>query len=233
MTGRRTESRERGATLIGRAITTIAPAGGKDQRLKVCVGRRVAARLRRRDVEELCLAPGRVIDAALLEAIGDRELVGRAIDAAARWLARRPLARAVLADRLAERGFEPDVVSRALVRLTEAGLIDDEAIGHDIIEQAKRRGPAGLPFLRHALERRGIAPELAERIARQAAAQSDPEGEARRFIAKRLALMGRVPPATQTRRLLGLLARRGIDQETAARLVREAVPEEGRVGESY
>lgn len=232
MNEKRTEKADRALALIGRTITSIAPAGGRDVRLKVRVGRRVAAVLRRRDVEELGLVEGMVIDAALIEALREREVLGRAMDAAMRWLARKRIASGSLAQRLAERGFEVEVVSHTMARLTDAGLLDNEALARDIAAGLRRRGPAGPRLIRETLARRGIDSDLAERIARESTEGRDIETEARRLIAQRLASMGGLPPKTRARRLLGLLARRGIEPDLADRLVQQALRHAGESPES-
>jgi len=214
---------ERLKSLIGASITAIVPAGGADQRLKVRVGRRVATVLRPRDVEELNLREGGVIDRSLVEAMLERERLGSALDAAMKWLARRRSSRAGLAERLAAKGFEAPIVSRAVERLSESGLLDDEAFARESVEQLTRRAPAGPAHVRATLARRGVAEDIIERVVREGLKEGEMEVQWRQLIGKRLQLMGRQTPAARARRLLAFLRRRGVEPDLADRLVREAV----------
>src|SRR3954466_13164370 len=125
-----------------------------------------------------------------------------------RQLAMAPKSRKQLRDKLKQRECPDDVAEAVLDRMTEVGLIDDEAYARMLVrsQQASR-----------GLARRGLARELRTRgvdddTARDALAQVCPEDErdqAARLVAKKLRTMHGLDATVQTRRLAGMLARKG------------------------
>ncbi len=80
--------------------------------------------------------------------------------------------------------------------------------------------------LAHELRRRGVADSLVdEAVDRLPAAEE--EATARALVAKRLRSTRGLEPRTRTRRLVGMLARKGYPEALAARVVREALESEG------
>lgn len=130
-----------------------------------------------------------------------------------------------LSDKLASRNVPDDVASRLLDRFEEVGLIDDEAFAGAWI--ASRRsvdsgGGKGLArrALAHELRRKGIDDE----VARTALDQIDPADEetaARVLVRKKLRSLSRVDDTTATRRLIGLLARKGYPSGLCYAVVRD------------
>ena len=96
-----------------------------------------------------------------------------------------------------------------LDRLTEVGLVDDEAFAEMLV----RSQQAGRGLARRALARelrsKGIDPELAAETLDGIDDESERE-RARELVAKKLRSMhGLDAPSVQTRRLAGMLARKG------------------------
>ncbi len=151
---------------------------------------------------------------------GDPETVARAI--CLRLLATAARPRAGLAQALRRKGIPGDVADRVLDRLTEVGLIDDQAYAAAFVETKHRDRGLGAAALRTELRRKGVDAE----IAGNAAAQVDSEAERRRahaLIARRVdAAMASGYPAAR-RRLVGLLARRGYSADVAVSVVDAAL----------
>jgi regulatory protein len=127
-----------------------------------------------------------------------------------------------LADRLAKRNVPAAVATRLLDRFEEVGLVDDEAFARSWV--ASRQGSKGLArrALAQELRRKGVDDETA----RQALDEMDPADEdaaARALVRKRLKSMAGLDEATRTRRLVGMLARKGYSPGTAFAVVREEV----------
>jgi regulatory protein len=125
-----------------------------------------------------------------------------------------------LADKLAAKGVPDEVASRLLDRFTEVGLIDDEAFARAWI--ASRQPGKGLArrALAHELRRKGIDDE----IAREALDEIDPEDElevARVLVRRKLRSVASLDEVKATRRLVGMLARKGHSPGVAYRVVRE------------
>jgi regulatory protein len=129
----------------------------------------------------------------------------RALAAAGRALARRPLSRATLEARLAR--VAPAEVCRAVVDdLERVGYVDDESLALALAEQRLAAG-WGAGRVEADLERLAVDEEAARLGVR--AAEAGEEGAARALLASRAAA-GRTPAQR-----LGLLARRGFSAETA------------------
>jgi regulatory protein len=151
---------------------------------------------------------------------GDPEAVARAICLRLLAVAARP--RAGLAAALARKGIPPDAAERVLDRLTEVGLIDDEAYAQSFVASRHRHGALGAGALRDELRRKGVDPETVTSAV--AVVDRDAEYErARAFLERRVDSAMAHGAETARRRLLGLLARRGYPADLAQRVVREAM----------
>jgi regulatory protein len=153
----------------------------------------------------------------------DPKSVARAI--CLRLLTAAPKSRGQLAEALHRRNVPSAAAEAVLDRLTEVGLIDDEAFAAAWV-QSRHRG--------RGLARRALAAELGRRgvqadVADEAVHGLDPEQElrtARELVRRRLAATAGLPTATRVRRLAGLLARKGYPAGVASQIVREALEAE-------
>lgn len=148
------------------------------------------------------------------------ETVEQAKEACLRLLAVRARSRAELAQRLAAKGFTPDITERALDRFTEVGLVDDAAFAEQWVHSRHTFSGKGKQALAQELRRKGIsqsdaAPALA------AITADDEEERAAELVRRKLRTM---PPNLDRdktiRRLVGMLARRGYPQSTAFTVVK-------------
>ena len=85
-----------------------------------------------------------------------------------RMLARRPLTRAEVHDRLLARGHTEDEIVEALARLTTLGALDDAALARHWVEVRSVRRGHGRERLTRDLEARGIDPETVRRAFEEA-----------------------------------------------------------------
>lgn len=154
----------------------------------------------------------------------DPENVAR--DIALRKLAVAPQTRAQLDEAMAKRGVPDDVRADVLDRFADVGLVDDAMFAKMWVESRHSGRGLARRALGHELRRRGVD----EAIANEAVAEIDPESEeaaARRLVAKRLASTRDLDVDKRTRRLAGMLARKGYPSGLAYRVVREALESEG------
>jgi regulatory protein len=152
--------------------------------------------------------------------LGDPEAVARAI--CLRALTGTAKTRRQLADLLARRGIPEDAAVAVLDRFTEIGLIDDAAFARAWV--GSRQSGRGLArrALRAELHAKGVDAE----VAAEAVALVDDDDErsaARELVRRRLGSMHRLDRATATRRLMGMLARKGYSGGLAASVVRDAL----------
>lgn len=161
--------------------------------------------------------------------LGDPEAVARAI--CLRLLAAAARPRAGLAAALARKGIPPDVAVRVLDRLTEVGLVDDEAYAQSFVASRHRHGALGAAALRDQLRRKGVDPQTATSAV--AVVDRDAEHErARAFVERRVDSAMAHGTDTARRRLLGLLARRGYPADLAQRVVDEVMAAYGAEDEA-
>jgi len=146
-----------------------------------------------------------------------------AAHAAALWLLEsRARTRLELRQRLEWRGFEAEAIERALDRLTGVGLVDDEAFARDLAASRVEQG-VDAPRIIVELKDRGIAPDLAVRIAGESAPPSDRAERCRELAEDRLSKLKRLRPEVQYRRLAAYLVRRGYPGDVVENVVSELV----------
>jgi regulatory protein len=158
--------------------------------------------------------------------MGDPESVARGI--CLRALTGTPKTRQQLADLLAARGVPDEAAETVLDRFTEVGLIDDAAFARAWVSSRQ----AGRGLARRALSAELRAKGVESDVAAEAVGEVDDEDEraaAQRLVERRLGAMRRLDRATATRRLMGMLARKGYNGGLAAAVIREAL--DGAEGE--
>jgi regulatory protein len=125
-----------------------------------------------------------------------------------------------LRDRLAKKDVPDDLAERLLDRFTDVGLVDDAAFARSWVESRQRSRGLARRALAQELRRKGVDDETAG----TALDELDPAQEeraARRLVRKKLRSLRGVDHATATRRLAGLLARKGYPAGLAFTVVRE------------
>lgn len=132
-----------------------------------------------------------------------------------------------LSDKLAAKDVPAEIATRLLDRFTQVGLIDDDAFARAWV--ASRQPGKGLATraLAQELRRKGVPDE----IAREALDEIDPADEehsARLLVRKKLRTLTRVDDTVATRRLVGMLGRKGYGAGLAFMVVREELAEAGR-----
>jgi regulatory protein len=143
-----------------------------------------------------------------------------------RLLAAAPRTRAQLAQAMHRGGVPAGAAEAILVRFADAGLIDDAAFAKAWVESRHQGRGLASRALRAELKNRGVATDDIQ----DALEELDPGSEAetaRRLVDRKLASMTNLSPEAKTRRLAGLLARKGYPPGLAFRVVREAMEAEG------
>lgn len=144
----------------------------------------------------------------------------------------RARSRRELSDKLAAKNVPAEVATRLLDRFEELGLVDDDAFARSWIAARGSDGSGG----GKGLAKRALAQELRRKgvddeVAREALDDIDPEDEeaaARTLVRKKLRTLTRVDDTTATRRLVGMLARKGYGSAMAFAVVRDELARSGR-----
>jgi len=171
-------------------------------------------------------------------AIDDPAIV---LEAAARFLQARSRSVAEVRRRLTGAGYRAELVQGAIERMTELGMLDDEAFARAWVESRDRARPRGERAIREELRLKGVDRAsidlvLAER--REGSSEPDdatPGGDgggvsapgpdriaAERLLAKHRRSLERVAdPRRRRQRAYALLARNGFGPDVAADVARE------------
>ncbi|MEW2352740.1 regulatory protein RecX [Spirillospora sp. NPDC029432] len=157
---------------------------------------------------------------------GGRDAEGRAREICLRLLGMGPRTRAQLADALRRKGIPDEVAEGVLGRFTEVGLIDDEAFAQAWVQSRHSGRGLARRALAAELRRRGVAQETVNDAVETLDSEQE-ERTARRLIERKAAATRGVDPAKRTRRLVGVLARKGYPPGLAYRVVRDVLAEEG------
>jgi len=164
--------------------------------------------------------------------IEDPEVV---LEAAARFLEARSRSIAEVRRRLTSARYRAELIDGAISRLTDLGMLDDEAFARAWVESRDRARPRGERALRDELRLKGIDPVVVDlvledrRTTEHETATPPDRSAAERLIEKHARTLDRIAdPRRRRERAYALLARNGFDPETcreiAARVARE--PEE-------
>jgi regulatory protein len=152
------------------------------------------------------------------------------LEAAARFLEARSRSVHEVRRRLGGAGYRSELVEGAIARMTELGMLDDEAFARAWVESRDRARPRGERAIREELRLKGIDRETVDIVlgerrdrAAEAGAGDDDASEppsadrtaAERLLAKGARALARVTDPRQRRqRAYALLARHGFDPET-------------------
>jgi regulatory protein len=157
------------------------------------------------------------------------------LEAAARFLEARSRSVTEVRRRLGRAGYQAELIEGAVTRLTELGMLDDEAFGRAWVESRDRARPRGEIALRRELALKGIDRGIVDDVLeeRRDAGGSETDGEgvdleaARRLLGRHERALARIADPRQRRqRAYALLARNGFDPETC-RVVATAFVTEG------
>ena len=108
----------------------------------------------------------------------------------------------------------------------KSGLIDDAMFARAWVESRHTGRGLAKRALAFELRRRGVEPSVVDQAVSALPAEQE-EQTARALVAAKLASTRMLDPTARTRRLAGMLARKGYPPGLAFRVVRDALAEEG------
>lgn len=141
-------------------------------------------------------------------------------------LGRQMQTRSQLADKLRKKEIPDEVAEAVLDRFEELHLLDDTSYAETFVRSRHTERGLAKRALGYELRKRGIDDETAA----EALSTLDEDQEAataRRLVDSRLRATKGLDPQVRTRRLVGMLARKGYSGSIAFRVVKEALAEEG------
>lgn len=134
-----------------------------------------------------------------------------------------------LADKLAKKDVPPELAAHLLDRFEEVGLIDDAAFARMWVEGRQRSRGLAPRALAQELRRKGIADEVAQE-ALSDVDEASQRAAAEALVAKKVRAMASFDEQKATRRLVGMLARKGYSSGLAFSVVRDALSERAGSG---
>ncbi|HEY8653561.1 MAG TPA: regulatory protein RecX [Dermatophilaceae bacterium] len=139
-----------------------------------------------------------------------------------RQLAMAPRSRAQLEQKLAQRECPADVAAAVLDRMSDVGLVDDEAYALMLVRSQQAGRGLAKGALARELRTNGINDDLAQQ-ALASISEADERDRARVLVDKKLRAMHGLGIEVQTRRLAGLLARKGYSPSLTYAVIRDAI----------
>lgn len=149
----------------------------------------------------------------------------QARDVCLRLLTVRARTRSELEAQLTKRGYPDDVGARVLDRLVEVGLLDDVAFAEEWVRSRRANSGKGKRALATELRTKGVDPDvIAETLDSVDAGEWRVQAE--ELVAAKLRRDKLDDEMKVTRRLVGMLARRGYSQGMAFDVVRTQLAQE-------
>lgn len=139
----------------------------------------------------------------------------------------RARSRKELSDKLRSKDVPEELATRLLDRFEEVGLVDDEAFARTWVSARQSGKGLARRALAAELRRKGIDDEVAKGVLEEVD-PADEEAAARGLVRKKLRSLQRVDDTTATRRLVGMLARKGYGSGLAFAVVRDELARAGR-----
>jgi regulatory protein len=156
--------------------------------------------------------------------------VARAV--ALRQLTSGPRTRAQLAAAMKRRNVPEDVAEAVLDRFEDVSLVDDEEFARQWVTTRHVGRGLARRALSYELRQRGVADD----VVKDAVGELTPDDElaaARELVRRRAPAMRGDDPARRTRRLAGMLARKGYSGAVAMRAIREELDAADDDAEGY
>lgn len=139
-----------------------------------------------------------------------------------RQLTMAPRSRRQLEEKLAAKGCEEQVAKVVLDRMQDVGLVDDEAYAAMVVRSQQAGRGLARRALSQELRRKGVDDDVAQGALEQIDDESERE-RARALVVKKMRSMHGLDAAVQTRRLAGMLARKGYSSSMSWAVIKEAV----------
>lgn len=150
----------------------------------------------------------------------DPESVARAIVLSK--LTARARSRRELEDALAAKLVPDLVAAKVLDRFEELGLVDDAAFADAWVRSRQANRGSSRRALSYELRQKGVSGDVISASVDQID-ESAERAAALRLVEKKLRSTRNVEPKARTRRLVGMLARKGYPSSLAVQVVREAI----------
>jgi regulatory protein len=215
-------------------ITAIKSSATGSSRCVIHISGKPIGTLPMKVIERLGLKVGMPYEAMIKDAVDEALRFDKAVQAGIKRVAKKPLSEAELRQHLADDdGLDESMVDRVIKRLKELTLVNDAALCLQIIEHLNAKRPAGPSLIRQKLNARKIPEPTIERMLGDIqSVREDQSGitpslsQAYSLARDKVVTMEGIPPDAKRRRVAGLLARRGFDEDLIRQIVNDLLPED-------
>lgn len=143
-------------------VTRLIAGRGHNSKVKVYLDDQYAFSLEAVVALEAGLRPMRELSAEQLEKLDKANKFRLALSSAERLISFRPRSEAELRQKLGRKGFTADVITQALERLRQSGLVDDVAFARYWAENRAAFHPRGQRLVQAELRHKGVALEVVQ-----------------------------------------------------------------------
>lgn len=210
----------------GGVISVINRAPDVPDIITIRVGRKSAGRITESTAADLGIGIGVTWTDRMRDAVAAAMLLASAREWAIHAVARRSMSRAMLTNKLAQRGLARPAAARIAADLQAAGLIDEKSFAEGVVGSTIARKATGSRLLVNTLRAKGIEGKMAASAVEKVTRESDydPRAAALDLARRKNRTMGtRLDAQARQRRLYGLLARRGFDSELCREVVETVI----------
>lgn len=144
----------------------------------------------------------------------------RAKDACYRLLKVRARSEKELSDRLRLKGFDNNIIQQAIVALSEAGLVDDEAFARMWVESRIHK-PLGIHRLDSELKIKGVSKEIISQVLSEYNSPQREEEAIRYLLEKRIKKLKGLDKKKIKERLWAFFLHKGFSRETVFEVLNE------------
>jgi regulatory protein len=201
-------------------ITALRAQANDPQRVNLFINDKFAIGISLNTISKLNLYVGQEVTDDGYARIEQTEGADKAMQIALRFLEARPRSSAEIRERLRQKAFDATVIEQALERLSQAGLIDDDAFARFWVENRQTCRPRGIGALRNELRLKGVDRAIVETVLSDDELTGDEPERAMTLARAAVRKYAKAPDRmTFTRRLGGYLQRRGFNFETIRPIV--------------
>ena len=199
-------------------ITAIEPQVRRPDRVSVFVDGEFALGMHAEVAAMSRLRVGQAVSVTELQELARAEELRQARESALQLLGYRARSRKELQQRLARKGYEPELIEEALDLLERSGLINDAEFSQEWVRARTGGRPMGRTRIAAELRQKGVDRELID----EALERVDPDQElglALRVGRQKIEQLHGEDPPTLKRKLSAALVRRGFGWEISAKVL--------------
>ena len=196
-----------------KVITKIEPQKKNPRRRSIFLDGKFAFGVDEEVVSKLRLEKGESLTEKRISEISAGKSENEAKEAALRFLSFRRRTEKEIKDKLKQKGFDDKVVGSTVEKLKTYDLINDHEFATAWIKERLAYKPRGKRLLRQELWKKGIQKDVIDRAIEELC--RDEDQSALEVLEKAKKRYQRLEPEVASRRMYGLLMRRGFSYDTA------------------